>query len=514
MRRALWAFALVGLAVGCEDAPAVRGDATVAPDGADAKDVTRGGEEAVDVASDAPAPDVALRPVAVAMGSARTIAPWFLGLDGDHAQDPPWSDRAYTAALAALRPGSLRYPGGAAANFWYWPAGWFQPGFGPAAAPSPAQLETFAPVLTATGATPVFVLNVLTSQGHLATSADDAAMVRLQHAMLVHARTLGMPVYLVELGDGLTDDLPAPSGAPADAVTTRFPSGADYAQAMNPWLVTFHQGFADARIAVVAAGTPASPRAAAWNAQLLAAVRNADALAVRLELPVRDPAPSVDEVLALPFRAWAALESTLLPRLRERSLDLWVSASGLRDRTSAQAFASTWLQGAVAATLGLLSLSDPVVARQCFAGATGAPDVAALFPRAYALGDGARATALGRSATGFVFSAFTRALEGARAVRPLTFPDAPTLSGGGHPSLLGVRVTARDGRVRALVLHLGERPVEVDLSAVVPAPARYEQTAAPWRMRVTGAPGELTTEAGELRGVVTLAPRSLTLVSP
>ncbi len=284
---------------------------------------------------------------------------------------------------------------------------------------------------------------------------------------------------------------------------------------MNPWLVTFHQGFADARIAVVAAGSPASPRAAAWNGQLLAAVRNADALAVRLDLPVSDPALPAGDVLALPFRAWAVLESGLLPRLRERSLDLWVSASaGLRDRTPAQTFASTWLQGAVAATLGLLSLSDPLVARSCFASATGDPDVAALFPRAYALGDGPRATPLGRSSTGFVFGAFSRALDGARAVRPLTFPDGPTLPGGTYPALLGVRITASDGRVRALVLHLGERPVEVDLSAAVPAPARYEQTAAPWATRVTGARVRLTTDAGEARGVVTLAPRSLTWVSP
>lgn len=68
--------------------------------------------------------------------------------------------------------------------------------------------------------------------------------------------------------------------------------------------------------------------------------------------------------------------------------------------------------------------------------------------------------------------------------------------------------------MRALVLHLGERPDEVDLRAVVPAPARYEQTHAPWATRVTGAPGELAVEAGALRGVLMLAPRSLTLVSP
>jgi hypothetical protein len=80
--------------------------------------------------------------------------------------------------------------------------------------------------------------------------------------------------------------------------------------------------------------------------------------------------------------------------------------------------------------------------------------------------------------------------------------------------VLGVRVTAQDGRVRALVLHLGERLVAVDLGAVVPMGSRYEQTAAPWATRVTGASGELTTEVGEVRGVVTLAPRSLTLVSP
>jgi hypothetical protein len=504
-------LSLLTLLCACDPAPPLSVDATVAELSVlDAYDETIA---ALDAAFDVPAPDVGPRPIAVTLGPARPIAPWFLGLDGDHAQSPPWSDRAYTAALTALRPGSLRYPGGAAANFWNMPAGWFQPGFGPATAPSPALLETFAPVLAATGATPVFTLNVVTSQGRLATSADDAAMVRLQHAMLVHARSLGMPVYLVELGDGLTDDVPVPSGAPANAATTRFPSATDYAQAMNPWLVTFHQGFADARIAVVAAGAPATPRAAAWNDQLLATVRNADALSVRLDLPVRDAALSTDDTLALPFRAWAGVESSLLPRLRERSLDLWVSASGLRDQTPTQAFASTWLQGAVAATLGLLYLAEPTVARASFASATGDPDVAALFPRAYALGDGARATPLGRSAVGVVYSAFARVLEGARGVRPLAFAEAPTVAGV-YPSVLGVRVTAQDGRVRALVLHLGERLVAVDLGAVVPMGSRYEQTAAPWATRVTGASGELTTEVGEVRGVVTLAPRSLTLVSP
>src|SRR5207248_10180294 len=124
-----------------------------------------------------------------------------------------WSNSSLLRALAELKPQTLRYPGGTVANYWDWRQGWFVRGAQVPPnwynlPPAPAPLEDFKQAIKASGATPVFVLNML-------TSTLDA-----QLAMLRHARWLGLPVALVELGNEFY--LNAPDYAAA------FPTGQDY----------------------------------------------------------------------------------------------------------------------------------------------------------------------------------------------------------------------------------------------------------------------------------------------
>ncbi len=523
--RGLRALAVSLLLAACDDGamPAPR-DATVS-DASDAPDVITGDSLDVSDASDVSdaldvvdARDVAIDvtpPVITALaGRARPISPWFFGLDGSAAQRPPWGDSAFTTALAELRPATLRFPGGAAANWWDWGRGTYQTGFTPLS-PMPARLDALAATLAATMAAPVFTLNVVSAQGRIATASDEIAMVSYQHALLAYARAMRMPVLFVELGDGLDLDAPGPAEAPPAPYTARFATGADYGRAMNIWIVPLRQGYPDAQFAVVASTSEATTRAATWNASLLDTVRGVDAVTVRVEIPVRDGALSDEAALALPFAAWRDAERLALTAARARSLDAWVSAAGLRDLTTDHAFESTWLQGLVSATLALLELAEPTVTRATVLSTTGAADVAALFPTTYAIGaEGAHAVSLGRSASAAVLAVLSRATANARAARTIDFADAPTLHG--DPALLGAQITAGDGGQQALVVNLSPRALAVDLSAIAPASRRYEQLSArSLRTRVTGAAsGELVVATGDRAATMTLTPRSVTRIFP
>src|SRR4029079_15649188 len=62
-------------------------------------------------------------------GPTRPLSPTFVGLNGNNLQQRLRWDRAdLDTALAAVRPGALRYPGGTIGNYWSWRDGWFQGG--------------------------------------------------------------------------------------------------------------------------------------------------------------------------------------------------------------------------------------------------------------------------------------------------------------------------------------------------------------------------------------------------
>src|SRR5713101_1105628 len=118
-------------------------------------------------------------------GATRQIAPYFLGYNNFPIHSPSWDNPDVVNAAVQFKPGTLRYPGGTVANFWDWQNGWFLPGAPSSFLNAPRsiyRLQELQIAVQATGAIPIYVLNMLTSD--LSTQID----------MLSTAHIMGLPV--------------------------------------------------------------------------------------------------------------------------------------------------------------------------------------------------------------------------------------------------------------------------------------------------------------------------------
>jgi hypothetical protein len=240
-------------------------------------------------------------------GPVRPLNRNFLGGNMNDARGPSFHDQAFRSALTRLDPATLRYPAGTLANYWDWRTGWFvkspKPPHGLGRIkPTVNRLGDFRLGLDAAHAEPLFDLNLMT-----ATLSDQLAMLR-------RARSLGLPVRYVELGNEFY--------IPKKNYVARFPTPESYARTANTWAAAIKREFPGAKIAAV--GSPFIPgkgRRKSWNREVMPLLHNVDAYTihpytrpglVRLMRAqgwkgkiFRSGAP-----LALQKAEWAALEST------------------------------------------------------------------------------------------------------------------------------------------------------------------------------------------------------------
>jgi hypothetical protein len=163
--------------------------------------------------------------------------------------------------LKQLDPETLRYPGGTEADYFDWHTG--QPTNGSSS--YSFTLTDLYHAYQATGAPPIFDLNVLAAGNRLNTSD--------QVAMLTAAQNLGLPVKYVEIGNELY------GGGATGAFAQAFPTGADYGKTVALYVQALHQHFKGVQVAADAVLNPApgNPREQQWNSQLLATATGAGA---------------------------------------------------------------------------------------------------------------------------------------------------------------------------------------------------------------------------------------------
>jgi hypothetical protein len=205
-------------------------------------------------------------PVAGRLGAAHSLRPGFFGVNFDYGGVSQYAtDPKLDSQLAALDPGTLRYPGGTNANFFQW-----QPGY-PVNPPSGARCATRAAgsgyrftlakllaAYRATGAPPVFDLNVMTST------------LGCQLSMLRKARQLGLPVRYVELGNEFY--------LSAQDYPKYFPTAADYGATVASYVTAVHSGFPGALVAAVGSLPVATARERTWNHDMIDAAAKAGGL--------------------------------------------------------------------------------------------------------------------------------------------------------------------------------------------------------------------------------------------
>jgi len=185
------------------------------------------------------------------------LPPNFYGVNFDLAGFMPFARSDTGALLAALEPSTIRWPGGTEADFYDWHNG--------LDTQKPTKvtftLQDLAAAYRATGAIPIFDLNVLASDN--ATNPSD------QIAMLKAAQQLGLPIDYVEIGNELYSNAPG--------VPQAFPDGSSYARTVSIYVRALRRAFPGVKIAADTIPFPEDKREMSWDAQLLAGLNGTNA---------------------------------------------------------------------------------------------------------------------------------------------------------------------------------------------------------------------------------------------
>jgi hypothetical protein len=304
--------------------------------------------------------DVTITPygtVTTNLGAMRSVTPFFLGYNNVPIHSPSWENPDVVKAAVQFKPGTLRYPGGTVANYWDWRTGWFLPGApgGFLSAPrSIYRLQELQVAIQATGAIPIYVLNMLTSD------------LNTQLEMLSAAQSMGLPVQYVELGNEFY------LRSPGDYVT-KFATGADYGKMATSWIHAIRAKFPKVNIAAVG-GVPSDQssddRKALWNQELLQNLEGADALTQHPYVSVThdmigngtsDTESAMNIVDALSTR-WQQFKTQLqsLPQ----NMKVWFTEYNIVDPTNA--VFHTWIHGIFAAKMSLTFLEEERSELVCF----------------------------------------------------------------------------------------------------------------------------------------------------
>lgn len=477
---------------------------------------------------EAPPAVVELQPA----GAARELPADFFGVNGARIISPEnavqWHDPVFQQALAGLDAGLIRVQGGTTSQWIDWRTGLFDqrpesPFLGRNEGRRPILLSDWAEIVRTTGATPIFDLNVLTS------TVDE------QIAMLHEAQRLGMEVRYVELGNELWD--------PGAYYRRVYPTGADYARAMNEWIVRLREEFPGIGIAVSGADdssvvTPVlGPRNQTWNAGLYANIRGADAVALH---PYWTPDPILEDVgstAAGGVATWNAFHDRAIADV-PASMDVWITEYNQINipfalipgipATLLSGVPQTWAVGLSVAGFALAGMTDPRVRMsvihaaldglpsECSRAANGNEEIHAL------LADGSGGSVeFGRTAINEALTPiYTRARDGG-TVRRLDAGAAPEVTVALGTPLGVTRVPSVVGaeflgdRPGAFLVNLGDQPVRVSLPDDLPGTLAARTLTAPPQTDPAFHPGDTITETRtEVSGQTVLPPYSLTQLSP
>ena len=466
------------------------------------------------------------------------IRPDALGFNGGFIRGGSWEDADLLKTFESLDAGHLRYPAGTVSNYWDWRTGWFRKdatklphGWGNAK-PNPYKLEDLKIAVDATGATPLLVLNMLTS------TLDD------QMEMLRAARKLGLPVKTIELGNEYY--------LSSSDYVAKFPTAASYGEEANRWAAAIKAEFPDAKVGVAGAAVRPTDNARrkTWNEQLYPVLKNIDAISLHVyqgaavgkqrskqleetgleedtEAKTSKPkdgmweADDIQESQWADFSTPAGLKRMLNgPAARFQGLkevrnlppnvDAWLTEYNLFDRVGP--VRGTWAHGLFAALLPLNFLRSYRVQMLTYHDLYGGPVFSAIFA-----GDGGfdklstkiapeppQGKQYALTAPGETQRLLGLAMKGATQVRDLEF------AGAGKNTLTGDVFARKGGARSAIVVNASEQSFSWSQTPFA-ATAQVTQLSGDPRAYVTG-PDSLTRVQRALGSEIVLPAYSITLI--
>ena len=194
------------------------------------------------------------RLVPVTNAAAARFGAGFYGVNYDYTGASEFSHAAVDPLLVALRPGTLRWPGGTEADYYDWHTGTT------ARHAYSFTLTNLRDACRAAGAAPVFDLDVLTP----ANRTDPTDQVRMLRA----AKALELPITRVEIGNELYG---------GGAFQQAFPDGTAYGRTVAAYVKALHEAFPGVQVAADAVLHGTTPRQQQWNAKMLAAATGSGA---------------------------------------------------------------------------------------------------------------------------------------------------------------------------------------------------------------------------------------------
>lgn len=423
-------------------------------------------------------------------GASRQVAPYFLGYNNVPIHSPSWDNPDIVNAAIPLKPGTLRYPGGTVANYWDWQSGWFVP-----AAPggflnaprSTYRLQELLIAVRATGAIPIYVLNMLTSD------------LNTQLEMLQTAKSMGLPVQLVELGNEFY------LSTPGDYVT-KFPGGSDYGKQATSWISAIRAAFPDAKIAVVG-GVPVTnssndPRKANWNQELVQNLQGADALTLHPYVPIPQgtvtqgaSSANVSNLEDIVSARWQQFENVL--QSFPPNMKVWFTEYNLVDAAN-QVF-HTWIHGILVAEMSLNFLAEDRSELACYYDMIGKTGSEAIFYDRQSQGaDNSPLPQFALTAAGLAMRLLADTMQGMTSARQISFSTGSASGGGGiSPSPLQGWIFTDGTNQRGFIINSSSASFTWTTPSAFALGTRFQQlTGDPFKI-ITG-PDSLTANSGML----------------
>lgn len=428
----------------------------------------------------------------------------FYGVNYDLATSALFAgDKNEDSQLAALDPGTIRWPGGTEADFYNWKTGTVPHNKSKFTLTDLYNAWVVTGPTAATRATPMFDLNVLSDRAHPQQQMAD------QIAMLQAAEKLGLPVHYVELGNELY--FPGPSGA----FQKGFATGTDYGTTVGDYVTALHKDFPGVQVAADGVLHPAAnnPREDTWNAEMLSAAGTAGGSPDAVILHDY-PGPSFKNLTSAnlpslfggPYKAVSDITTaakTLDDKpiwLTEYNLDPWVN----NHKGGGGAPNPVQLTYAHELFLAELSLMLPRADHVSLA------DSWSTFGKTASLGDWANPPTGTLTPGGQAVQFVDTAGHGASSSETVTVPGAPTLPDG-QPGATGQAFSGSGNGTTAVFVNLTDKALTVPVGTDVPAGAPYEQVSGNPTVQQTAAG---TPNTGTVGGTeLTLPAYSVTLVN-
>jgi len=427
----------------------------------------------------------------------KVISNVFWGVNAQMMRGPHWKEPGFIEQVKALNPQIIRYPGGTVASYWDWKTGWLMEGIPikqnwRSIKKNPITLEDLKWACDQTGATPIYVLNMMNSE------------LEYQMEFLREAHKLGLDVTLIELDNEIY--------LGQDFYVEQFPTGKDYAQTCDEWIDIIKKEFPEARIALVGhsdRGPNANnikkyyARGTTWNRDIYQNTAAIDAMTFHqysgtglkylseksekgnrkaYNTTFQDPL-SAPKILGIPLASWESSVQSDLTTLPNNT-KAWITEYNMFEKEGI--VAGTWAHGLYTLLQTLIMSTTDEIELLCYHNLTTSAQFAAIFYN----NDGfhkalnKQPTQLfGLTAAGECLALYGACIKESSVIKKLEFKDAPEIStfrGKTYPALHGIKA----GNNKALILNLSDKKTVISVREIISGDVEFKMIYAPYNRQI------------------------------